>query len=146
MGAVPSFWVSVAMARIADIAITKNTCQRTANFAIIDDTCALKSMGRVEKCLRHSGIDMCDVHDVVLVGGSSRIPKVQSMIKELFNGKEPNKYANPDEAVAAGAAVQAATLTGSLQSQSLLLRDVAPQFKGVEVPRGFMMTLIGCNT
>ena len=70
------------------------------------------SMGPVEKCLKDSGIDKKSVHDVVLVGGSTRIPKVQSMIQEFFNGKEPNKSINPDEAVAYGAAVQAAILTG----------------------------------
>ena len=70
------------------------------------------SMGPVEKCLKDSGIDKKSVHDVVLVGGSTRIPKVQSMIQEFFNGKEPNRSINPDEAVAYGAAVQAAILTG----------------------------------
>ena len=70
------------------------------------------SMGPVEKCLRDSGIDKRNVHEVVLVGGSTRIPKVQQMIQEFFNGKEPCKSINPDEAVAFGAAVQAAILTG----------------------------------
>merc|ERR550537_2194517 len=70
------------------------------------------SMGPVEKCMRDSGIDKRNVHEVVMVGGSTRIPKVQSMIQEFFNGKEPNKSINPDEAVAFGAAVQAAILTG----------------------------------
>merc|ERR1711865_1014938 len=70
------------------------------------------SMGPVEKCMRDSGIDKKGVHEVVLVGGSTRIPKVQAMIQEFFNGKEPNRSINPDEAVAFGAAVQAAILTG----------------------------------
>ena len=69
-------------------------------------------MGPVEKCLRDSGVDKRNVHDVVLVGGSTRIPIVQKMIQEFFNGKEPNRSLNPDEAVAFGAAVQAAILTG----------------------------------
>merc|ERR1712050_112872 len=75
------------------------------------------SMGPVEKCMRDSGIDKRNVHEVVLVGGSTRIPKVQSMIQEFFNGKEPCKSINPDEAVAFGAAVQAAILTGEGSSQ-----------------------------
>ena len=81
------------------------------------------SMGPVEKRLRDSGIDKRNVHDVVLVGGSTRIPIVQKMIQEFFNGKEPNRSINPDEAVAFGAAVQAAILTGegSSQVQDLLL-------------------------
>merc|ERR1711990_1252930 len=66
------------------------------------------SMGPVEKVLRDSGIDKRSVHEIVLVGGSTRIPKVQSLIKEFFNGKEPCRSINPDEAVAYGAAVQAA--------------------------------------
>merc|ERR1711988_1611178 len=81
------------------------------------------SMGPVEKCLRDSGIDKRNVHEVVLVGGSTRIPKVQTMIQEFFNGKEPCKSINPDEAVAFGAAVQAAILTGegSVMDFELLL-------------------------
>ena len=69
-------------------------------------------MGPVEKCLRDSVIGKKNVHEVVLAGGSTRIPKVQAMIQEFFSGKEPNRPVNPDEAVAFGAAVQAAILTG----------------------------------
>merc|ERR1719262_1115759 len=81
------------------------------------------SMGPVEKVLRDSGIDKRSVHEIVLVGGSTRIPKVQTLLQEFFNGKEPNRSINPDEAVAYGAAVQAAILTnqGSSQVQDLLL-------------------------
>jgi heat shock protein 1/8 len=75
------------------------------------------SMGPVEKCLRDSGIDKRNIHEIVLVGGSTRIPKVQAMIQEFFNGKEACKSINPDEAVAYGAAVQAAILTGEGSSQ-----------------------------
>ena len=70
------------------------------------------SMGPVEECLRDSGISDCNVHEVALVGGSSRILKVQSMAQELCSGKVPCKSRNPDEALAFGAAVQAATLAG----------------------------------
>ncbi|XP_026414094.1 probable mediator of RNA polymerase II transcription subunit 37c isoform X2 [Papaver somniferum] len=109
-----------------------------------------KCMEPVEKCLRDAKMDKSSVHDVVLVGGSTRIPKVQQLLQEFFNGKELCKSINPDEAVAYGAAVQAAILTGAGEGNenlsSLLLLDVAPLSLGLETAGGVMTTLIPRNT
>merc|ERR1739838_291685 len=88
------------------------------------------------------------IDDIVLVGGSTRIPKVQKLLSDLFNGKELNKPINPDEAVAYGAAVQAAILTGETHSSvsDVLLVDVAPLSLGIETAGGVMTALIKRNT
>ncbi|XP_055374565.1 major heat shock 70 kDa protein Ba-like isoform X1 [Condylostylus longicornis] len=102
----------------------------------------------VEKALNDAKMDKSQIHDIVLVGGSTRIPKVQNLLQQFFNGKSLNLSINPDEAVAYGAAIQAAILTGSKDSkiQDVLLVDVAPLSLGIETAGGVMTKIIERNS
>ena len=102
----------------------------------------------VEKALKDAKLQKSQIHEVVLVGGSTRIPKVQKLLEELFSGKQLNKSINPDEAVAYGAAIQAAILSGDQSSEikDVLLVDVAPLSLGIETAGGVMTIIIERNT
>lgn len=100
----------------------------------------------VQKVLEDADMKKTDVHEIVLVGGSTRIPKVQQLIKDYFNGKEPSRGINPDEAVAYGAAVQAGVIGGVENTGDVVLLDVNPLTLGIETVGGVMTKLIGRNT
>merc|ERR1719261_424052 len=100
----------------------------------------------VQKVLEDADLSKKEIDEIVLVGGSTRIPKVQQLVKEFFNGKEPSKGINPDEAVAYGAAVQAGVLSGEQDTGDLVLLDVNPLTMGIETVGGVMTKLIPRNS
>lgn len=104
------------------------------------------TMKPVQQVLDDAGMAKSDIAEIVLVGGSTRIPKVQQLVKEFFNGKEPSKGVNPDEAVAYGAAVQGGVLSGAEETGDLVLLDVNPLTLGIETVGGVMTKLIPRNS
>ncbi|KAI8842191.1 heat shock 70 kDa protein [Chytriomyces cf. hyalinus JEL632] len=105
-----------------------------------------KTLKPVEKVLKDAGIDKSEIHEIVLVGGSTRIPKVVQLLEDFFNGKKASKGINPDEAVAYGAAVQGGVLSGEDKLEGVVLLDVNPLTLGIETTGGVMTKLIGRNT
>ncbi|XP_019771592.1 heat shock protein 68 [Dendroctonus ponderosae] len=118
-----------------------------ARFEELNADLFKSTLAPVEKALKDTGMDKASIHDVVLVGGSTRIPKIQSLLQNYFNGKSLNLSINPDEAIAYGAAVQAAILSGDQSSkiQDVLLVDVIPLSLGIETAGGVMSKIVERN-
>lgn len=119
-----------------------------AKFEALCDDLFRQCIKPVEQVIRDAKMDKSDINEIVLVGGSTRIPKIQKMLSDFFNGKQLNKSINPDEAVAYGAAIQASILSGNSDetTNKLLLLDVAPLSLGIETAGGIMTNLITRNT
>ncbi|KAL6844333.1 hypothetical protein ACP4OV_026006 [Aristida adscensionis] len=119
-----------------------------ARFEELNNDLFRKTMAPVKKAMADAGLGKGDVDEIVLVGGSTRIPKVRQLLKDFFNGKEPNTGVNPDEAVAYGAAVQASIVAGEVDAntQDVVVLDVTPLTLGIETAGGVMTTLIPKNT
>ncbi|MCL6509594.1 MAG: molecular chaperone DnaK [Anaerolineae bacterium] len=115
-----------------------------AKFEQLSEQLVRRLRGPVEQALKDAGLKVGDIDEVVLVGGATRMPMVQALVKEMTGGKEPNKSVNPDEVVAVGAAVQAGVLAGDVKD--VLLLDVTPLTLGVETLGGVMTPLIPRNT
>ncbi|KAM3376203.1 hypothetical protein P3S68_014918 [Capsicum galapagoense] len=125
-----------------------NSSITRAKFEDLNMELFMKGLEPVEKCLRDARMDKTSVHEIVLVGGSTRIPKVQQLLQEFFDGKELCNSINPDEAVAYSAAVQAAILSGkgNEKVQNLLLSNVTPLSVELETAEGLMTVLIARST
>jgi len=117
-----------------------------AKFEELNNDLFKKTLGPVKNVMDDAKLKKTEVDEIVLVGGSTRIPKVQQLLKEFFNGKEPNRGINPDEAVAYGAAVQGGVLTGEKNTDHIVLLDVIPLTLGIETVGGVMTTLIARNS
>ena len=114
-----------------------------AKLECLVDDLLQKSVGPCKQAMKDAGVDACKIDEVVLVGGQTRMPKIQQLVKELF-GKEPHKGVNPDEVVAIGAAVQAGVLSGDVKD--LLLLDVTPLTLSIETMGGVATAMINRNT
>merc|ERR1711988_1800877 len=105
-----------------------------------------KTLTPVQQVLKDADLEKHEIDEIVLVGGSTRIPKIQDLLRDFFNGKEPNRGINPDEAVAYGAAVQGGVLSGDEDADNIVLLDVIPLTVGIETVGGVMTKLIERNT
>merc|ERR1711976_154260 len=117
-----------------------------AKFEELNNVLFKKTLGPVQIALDDAGDKKSDINEIVLVGGSTRIPKVQQLIKDYFNGKEPNKGVNPDEAVAFGAAVQGNVMCGGDDSTNMVIIDLTPLTLGIETVGGVMTKVVPRGT
>merc|ERR1712106_285020 len=117
-----------------------------AKFEELNNDLFRGTLKPVQKVMEDAELKKSEIDEIVLVGGSTRIPKIQQLVKEFFNGKEPSKGINPDEAVAYGAAVQAGVLSGEDDTGGLVLLDVCPLTLGIETVGGVMSKIIPRNS
>merc|ERR1739848_469316 len=140
-----AFQVSVEIESFFDGEDFSETLTR-AKFEELNAELFKSTLKPVKKVLEDAGMKKSEIHEIFLVGGSTRIPKVQSLVKDFFDKKEPSRGINPDEAVAYGAAVQAGVLSGEEDTGDIVLLDVNPLTLGIETVGGVMTKLIARNT